>query len=398
MPPSISVERLEFHTIVQPLRFAYGHAKATHRSVEAVLCVAVDRAGNYGLGEAVPRAYVSGESGASVMADLRRLAPRLLAGTVSLASLRANIAELIRSWPGVFPSCALCALEGATLDLLARQSRCPLYHLFRPGPVEVLRYTASLGFGSARSVAFKTRLYLAAGFRAFKAKVGDAEDVPRLALIRRLIGPSRPLFADANGAWTKEEAVVKIEGLAALGVWAMEEPLRTADPPPGAGGQLDREAVLDDSHYQACHWIRRRSALPLIADESLISPASLERLLGHQAFDIVNVRLSKCGGHFAGAYMVERAAQQGLGYGFGAMVAESAVLANHGAHFGACHPERLYIQGYSHLALQARAYSSGGARLRLGATVKLGDAPGLGLRLNRAALSAISRAKETITL
>jgi L-alanine-DL-glutamate epimerase-like enolase superfamily enzyme len=99
----------------------------------------------------------------------------------------------------------------------------------------------------------------------------------------------------------REEAVRNIEQLAKLGVWAIEEPLRKADPPETIHGFLNRRLVLDDEHWKTYQWLRDRSAIPLIADENLICPQTARNIIDYKAFDILNVRLSKCGGtHLSG--------------------------------------------------------------------------------------------------
>jgi L-alanine-DL-glutamate epimerase-like enolase superfamily enzyme len=64
---------------------------------------------------------------------------------------------------------------------------------------------------------------------------------------------------------------------------------------------LNRRLVLDDEHWKTYQWLRDRSAIPLIADENLICPQTARNIIDYKAFDILNVRLSKCGGtHLSG--------------------------------------------------------------------------------------------------
>ena len=44
-----------------------------------------------------------------------------------------------------------------------------------------------------------------------KVKVGDPDDLKRVEIVRRIVGPEVPLRIDANGAWTVEEAIRKVE-------------------------------------------------------------------------------------------------------------------------------------------------------------------------------------------
>ena len=59
----------ELREIALPYRFQYGHAAHQHRGLRAIVCVARDESGRVGLGEAVPRTYVTGETCQSILAD-----------------------------------------------------------------------------------------------------------------------------------------------------------------------------------------------------------------------------------------------------------------------------------------------------------------------------------------
>ncbi len=72
---------------------------------------------------------------------------------------------------------------------------------------------------------------LEAGWTHFKIKVGGdaALDRRRVAMVRREIGPARPLMLDANQVWSVDEAVHAIRELAEFDPWWMEEPTSPDD-------------------------------------------------------------------------------------------------------------------------------------------------------------------------
>ncbi|MEK6233808.1 MAG: hypothetical protein N2C14_03765, partial [Planctomycetales bacterium] len=204
--------------------------------------------------------------------------------------------------------------------------------------------------------------------------------------------------ADANASWDRETAVRRIEELHAQGVWAVEEPLRSAEPKPAARGGVDRFAVLTDAHYENQRWLRDRSPLPLIADESLICPRSAGQIVAHQAFDILNIRLSKCGGPWLSSQIVELARENQLRFAFGAMVGETPILATAGAHFAATHRDHLYVQGFSHRLLHGKRFIRGEPSIRRGGKLEISDgAPGLGLRADGPSLDALTIRREVFT-
>ncbi|MDP6445616.1 MAG: enolase C-terminal domain-like protein [Pirellulaceae bacterium] len=386
-----------------PFRFRYGHAAKTHAGLEAVICIARDEAGREGLGEAVPRTYVTGETCASVLADI----PRLLEHTTAVADdsehrseqLSRQRGELAQSWSGSFPSCACCAIDTALLDLFAqRQGKACAVELGAE-TVEPLRYSASIGMGNKAKLIATLLAYRAIGFKHFKVKVGDAEDIQRIRLIRRMLGSDATLFADANACWNREDAVRHIEALQRQDVWAVEEPLRAAEADANSFGGCDRFSVLTDDHYRNYRWLRERSPLPLIADESLICLRTAEKIVDHQAFDILNIRLSKCGGPWVSGRIVEVARQNQLRFAFGAMVGETPILATAGAHFAMAHPDHLYVQGFSHRLLHGRRFVSGEPSLRRGGILQPGAGRnGLELRVDENRLASLTIRRETFEL
>jgi muconate cycloisomerase len=382
-----------------PFRFRYGHARKLHSGLDAVVCIARDAQGRRGLGEAVPRAYVTGETCDTVLAEIPALLEQTLLDESRPPFLPQQRRELAATWSGGFPSCACCAIDTALLDLFARGQNQSCYAWLGAQSREPLVYSASIGMGSRTKLLATLLLYRALGLKRFKVKVGDREDIERVRVIRRVLGRDVELFADANGSWDREAAIRHIEALEGHGVWAIEEPLRsdTAERKPDGG--VDRFAVLTDEHYESYRWLRERSPLPLIADESLICLRSAQRIVDHQAFDILNVRLSKCGGPWVSSLVIELARQNGLRFALGAMVGETPILATAGAHFAATHRDHLYVQGFSHGLLHRIRFVSGEPSIRRGGKLELGEErPGWGLTLDQATLEAVTVRRESFQL
>ncbi len=376
----MTITRITLHVCTLPFRFAYGHARKTHRATTAILAVITDAAGRIGIGEAVPRDYVTGETPASVLRDAAALARPLLGATFrSSAEIDRQMRALRTEGVGPQPSCALCCLDLALHDLAAQAAGVNMAAFLGAAP-RPLAYTASIGLKNRAQLGAVLLLYRALGFTALKLKVGDAHDADRLRIIRNLMGREIRIHADANGAWTPETAPRKVEMLAKYGVWAIEEPLPI---PMGAvlsTRQHDREAALDDAHFAAYAQLRREIGLPVILDESCISERTLDLALAHQAADGFNLRLSKLGGYSLSGDLLRKIPPDRF-YGFGAMAGESAILAAAGYFWGCAHPGAVFMQGFSH-ALLHRQQIAAGAIMRRGGAYQL-TAPersGLGLR------------------
>ena len=386
---------IEILSIEIPFRFRYGHASARHSGVRSVICIARDSDGNEGYGEAVPRSYVTGESVDSVMQNLPELADHLLPPGQSFSRFRSAIESIERSYPRDIPNCAVCALETAITDLEARRQKQSVVDLLGGAQKPLLIYTASIGISSQAKLTALLLLYRAMGLQSFKVKVSsDADaDARRLELIRRLLGPKARLFADANCAWQRDEAARRIEQLAEFDVWAIEEPLQISSENHGT-----RESSLTEQHFLDNAWIQQRSPMPLIADESLISLRGARQIIEHSAFQIFNIRLSKCGGYRRATQFAALAAGADLDFSVGAMVGESPILAAAGAAWASSHPEHLYVQGHSHRLLHGKRFVDGCPKLQRRGIFEAESAPGSGLSLDRNALEQLVAERHNIRI
>ena len=141
--------------------------------------------------------------------------------------------------------------------------------------------------------------------RAIKLKLtGDLElDIERVGAVRSA-RPDVWLGVDANQGFTKDQLDPLVEGLFARRVALLEQPL-----PRG------REEDLDGF----------RCPIPIAADESALGLDDVGGLVGR--FDIVNIKLDKCGGLTEALLIAEEARRHGLGVMVGNMVGTSLAMA-----------------------------------------------------------------------
>ncbi|MEV0126508.1 enolase C-terminal domain-like protein [Streptomyces sp. NPDC050703] len=138
--------------------------------------------------------------------------------------------------PGV-AGCAISALDIALWDLKARLLEIPLVRLLGAVRDEVPVY-GSGGFTTYHDT------HLAAQLNGWvhgqriprvKIKIGEAwgraaaRDVSRVRTAREVIGPQAELYVDANGAYTRKQAVRVGRVLAEQGVGWFEEPVSSDD-------------------------------------------------------------------------------------------------------------------------------------------------------------------------
>ena len=192
--------------------------------------------------------------------------------------------------------CALWELEAKRERTTARQ----LAGIDQPKP---LLTTFTLGADDPARMAEGARAY--ADARAIKVKLTGELDLDRERV--RAIRQARPdvwLGVDANQGFAKDDLDALVEFLSAHRVSLLEQPL-----PRG------READLEGF----------RSPIPIAADESALGLDDVPGLVGR--FDMINIKLDKCGGLTEALLIAEAARARGLGVMVGNMVGTSLAMA-----------------------------------------------------------------------
>jgi L-alanine-DL-glutamate epimerase-like enolase superfamily enzyme len=195
------------------------------------------------------------------------------------------------------------ALDCALWELESKQAGQPVWKLAgieRPIP-KITTFT--LGADDPRTVADGAEALTDA--RSLKLKLsGEIEvDAERVRAVRAA-RPDVWLGVDANQGFTLDSLSKLLPVLVAARVELIEQPLARG-----------HEAELE----------RFDSPIPLAADESVQGLADMGNLVGR--FDVVNIKLDKCGGLTEALAMAERARQLGLKVMVGNMVGSSLAMA-----------------------------------------------------------------------
>ena len=296
---------LRTEVLALPFRDPFRIARTEDSEVAHTVLAELDLDGATGLGECFPVPYY-GETLETTAAVL----PRLLGALDELGPLPTD-AEAVLAWlerSTVLMSDVLGnhggakgGLDMALHDLAGKAMGVPVWQLI--GTSDRLPPTDySLGIDEPTVVAERARRV--AHFPALKIKVGGPADIETLEAVRGVYGG--PLRVDANTGWQPEQAAALIPELARLGVELVEQPF-----PARALPQL--------------RWLRERSSLPILADESAVFEADLEMLQG--IVDGVVVKLAKCGGIGPALRMIRRARQLGMKVMLGCMVESSLGVA-----------------------------------------------------------------------
>jgi len=263
-----------------------------------------DEDGVTGLGEAAPSNRYH-ETAPTCLEFFKRIDARRL----SFEDLAGSMSYIEALAPGNFSPKG--AINIALLDGAAKKASQPLHEFLGTRFTEG-RHVTSFTIGIDTPDMIRRKVIEAEPFPILKLKVGGPGDVENLAAVRE-IAPTKTLRVDANEGWaTKEEALRRLEWLAGdPHIEFVEQPMPASSSP---------SDLL---------WIKQRSPLPVMADESYMSAADLTRCA--DCFHAVNVKLCKTGGVTRGFEALTAARRAGLKTMLGCMI-ESSILTAAGAH------------------------------------------------------------------
>ncbi len=183
--------------------------------------------------------------------------------------------------PGIC-AMAVSAVDNALWDLKARLLGLPLVTLFGAARAATPVY-GSGGFTTYTIAQLQAQLggWVAQGIPQVKMKIGtdpDA-DLARVRAAREAIGPDAALYVDANGAYTRKQALAFAEAFADLGVTWFEEPVYHFD---RAGLRLLRD--------------RAPAGMNIAAGEYGYDLGYFRDLLEAEAVDVLQADATRCAG------------------------------------------------------------------------------------------------------
>lgn len=325
-------------------RHPFAIARGSASEWRTVLVTVTDADGAEGWGEAAPNRFY-GETAETVLAALERYGTVLAdADPWSLEAVELELSRALRGNPS-----ARSAVSAALHDLAGRRLGVPLYRLWGLDPARAPLSSFTIGIVEEEAE-LRRRVAEAVHYPVLKIKLGSARDEWILRVVRD-VAPRQTLRVDANAAWTPKHAVRMCAVLEEYGVEFVEQPVAAHD--------------LDGLRF-----VRERTRLPVVADESCLVAADVPRLAG--LVDGVNLKLAKCGGLREALRLIATARAHGMLVMAGCMI-ESSLGITAAAHLA---PLLDYADLDGAALLAADPFV--GATMERG-LISLPDAPGLGV-------------------
>ena len=136
--------------------------------------------------------------------------------------------------------------------------------------------------------------------------------------------------------------------------------------------------------------LKKSLGVPIMLDESLCGLPDAERAVTEGLADILNVRLSKCGGFGPSLRIAEVARRAGLGVQLGCHPGETGLLSAAGRHFAGLVPGLKYVEGSYDRHVLADNLILGDLTFRYGGRARPLVGPGLGVAVDPAALDRLA--------
>lgn len=174
---------------------------------------------------------------------------------------------------------AKCAVETALFDALGHRTGLPVSELLGGRQRDRLPVAWTLASGdTAKDIDEAHRMLETRRHNIFKLKIGRKsvrEDVAHVAAIKKAVGDKAAVRVDVNMAWTELEARRGLAGLVDAGCELAEQPVATVDALARLTGQFQ---------------------IAVMADESLVGPASAFALARVAGADVFAIKTEQSGG------------------------------------------------------------------------------------------------------
>jgi L-Ala-D/L-Glu epimerase / N-acetyl-D-glutamate racemase len=274
------------HALAEPFNIT-GHSITTADVVVVTL-----RKGTYvGRGEAAGVFYLERNTPADMISQIEAVRHRIEAGIE-----REELQGLLP------PGGARNALDCAAWDLESKLLATPVWRLAGLESPRPLLTTFTVSANTPQKMAIDALAY--SGAKALKLKLtGQSIDADRVRAVREVC-PGAWLAVDANQGFTRTSLDGLMPVLIDNDVQLIEQPFRV-------GHDVELEGF--------------RSPIQIAADESAQELKHIEMLV--RRYDVVNIKLDKCGGLTEGLAMAQSARRLGLSVMVGNMLGSSLAMA-----------------------------------------------------------------------
>ncbi|MBT5413971.1 MAG: mandelate racemase [Rhodospirillaceae bacterium] len=355
------VEAVAFRAARRPWHAAFGTVLESEYAVVFV----ESEDGHVGVGEV---ATIWSRKGRAQARDINEIvAPQL----VGKDALRLNeLCLLVRDALGREGNPAKAGVDIALHDLVGKALGLPVHQLLGGKVRDRFRLSHSINMASPEEMAAEAVFLVERGFRTLKLKAGidHSNDLRALELIRDAVGPDITLRVDLNaGVASPKEAVRQIGALESFALEFVEQPVKGPD-------------------LEGMAFVRKRTGVPIMADESLWTSADAAALARLGAADLGNIYVMEAGGLREGRQAFATLEAAGISCMLGSMP-EFGIGTAAQLHLGSTVPNLLETNDLCGFDYQLEDYLEDPLTIEDG-SIAVPEGPGLGVELDLEKLEA----------
>jgi L-alanine-DL-glutamate epimerase-like enolase superfamily enzyme len=336
----MKILRISIHRYNKPFRFEYYSTQTFRTGAESLIVQLEFDNGISGYGESIPVRYITGEDNSTVVHVIQDcFSPLLFLHEISTQDHIESLLDELESEclkKGIFHyNSALGAIDIALLDALGKYQGLPLANLLGPIVREKASYSISVPFLPLQKLQKLFYQLPKAKIKNIKVLVGEdkRENIERVRLVRSLFGNNVDIRVENNGIWKLDEATSNLERLREFHISAAEQPL-----------------VKED--IEGLRRLRKVIGTPIIVDESMCSLTDAKELIEKGACDILNIKISKCGGILRSKRIARFARSRNVPCQIGAHVGETEILRAAGQAFALTTQNLVFFEGASFLLFE----------------------------------------------
>jgi L-Ala-D/L-Glu epimerase len=379
----MQINEIKIFFVTLPFVGDFSHSlKNGDSSMNVIVEVVAEGGAVLGYGESAPRSYVTGESQESI--------PKSLELFLKYGFFPWSLQEVSQVWEFVdhLPdkrehNAALCGLELAMLDALGKtEGRSIMDYLPKAFASRNVYYGAILPLGHTERIEKMSRIIRDLEIRRVKVKMGKnlKENQGILQTVCSVLGKDCHLKVDVNGAWDRETALNHLSLIVDYHVKVVEQPMARGAP---EIAEVSRRFKAYDAR--------------IMADESACSFQEVKALVEEGHYNMVNVRLSKCGGFRKSLRIIDFLRNAGVPYQVACQLGESGILSAAGRALSLHCKDALYHDGsYDQFLLKENVTEQNVSFGRGGEAGPLGGV-GLGVEVSAPNLQRLSSGFDPIS-
>ncbi|GMQ79674.1 MAG: dipeptide epimerase [Thermodesulfobacteriota bacterium] len=372
----MQIDRITIYLINLPFSLQFSHALRKRSSVKNII-VKVDAAQGKikGYGEGAPRSFVTGETQKGAAKSVIRF--------VQQDHFPWDLEDISQIWNFIDSlsnkkthNAAVCALETALLDALGKRHEMNIIDYFPDYfATNKVYYGVALPLSGKQTTMELCGRSLKMKIRKLKLKMGKdlVQNSENFEAVRMVFGEEYDLKVDVNGVWDGALALKHESLLTHYKVKVVEQPMPPNSP------ELSPFANL-----------MQKAGVILMADESACSLGDVKKIVKESYYEMINVRLSKCGGFRNSLKMIDYLRRHRISFQIGCHLGESGILSAAGRILCLLCNDAVYYDGSydeylleKNVTLENVSFGSGGEAKPL-------NGPGLGIEVGSRNLSSLS--------